>query len=335
MTTRKRRRLHRIETHSARIGAGDVAAQPVFVWPETDDLTAAYDRRLAEIEAVEEDAFPPLNLDGRSAVATVFGVLPQVRELRDRMAQLPEFDMALVDGLEDYAEAAAEADSRFVLATEPEEDVVVLNAEGIKIRETLRWDARALANRGLIHPAQLDKFNGFTGYKNVGFELVAWATLMRQSWHVIEGKTALTAEEVRHAKQLGERLVRAAGLREQAPVVIADVTRIRRQALALLVKAYAEVRRGVRFLCDEEDIETIAPSLYQGRPRKKSAAPTEGAADPAGGQTPAAAGEPAPAPVAHAPSADSLVATTPVATGLPNNQPFVEAWGVPSSPVCA
>jgi hypothetical protein len=292
---------------------------PPPVIQDGSEFGAAYERRLAEIKAVPEEKFASLNLDVVAAVATVLGALPTVRSLRDEMARIPQVDLALVDGLEEYAEAAGEANSRFVVATTPEEDIVALNDEGMTIRETLHSDALALAHRGLIDRSLLSKFEGLVGYKNVGSDLINWSNLMLGAWPAIQGKTALTLEEVQKAKHLGERLVRAAGLRDLGPTAMVEVARIRLQAISLMVDAYEEARRGIAFLrWREDDVDTIAPSLYAVRGRKHSSDNAKPAPEPA----PAAP---------EAPHANGGVATGPGASaptpapGMPGTSPFVHA----------
>ena len=121
------------------------------------------------------------------------------------------------------------------------------------------------------------------GYKNVAFELIDWANLIRDHWSSIQGKTALTEAEVQNAKDLGERLVRAAGLRDQAPLFQAEAARIRQQALTLMVGAYDATRRAIGYLrWEERDADTIAPSLYAGKTRKAADEPTPPVATPPG-----------------------------------------------------
>lgn len=288
-----------------------VAMPPAF--SDRSAFSAAYERRLAEIRAVPDEALIVMNLDVHASVATVLGALPEILALRKEMAKLPNLNQALVDGLEDYAQAAAEANSRFVTATAPAEDIVALNAEAMKLRETIRSDAIALANRGLIDASKLKAFQGLVGYKNVGFELIDWANLMRDAWAVVNGKTALTADEIHKAKDVGERLVRAAGLREQGPAVLADVARIRQQSFSLLVTAYDEVRRAISFIrWKEDDIETIAPSLYGGRNRRQPNG-ADAAATTAPGRGDAQVASPEAPPVAVGAAA---------APGLPGANPF-------------
>jgi hypothetical protein len=290
---------------------GDMPAPIAF--DDGSAFRAAYERRLAEITAVKDPDLFIINIDPHVAVATVLGALPEIKSLRPALSTLPTLNQALVDGLEDYAQAAGEANSRYVTAMTPQEDIVALNESALKLRETLRSDATALANRGLIDRARLAPFKGEVGYRNVAFELIDWANLLRDCWAQIEGKTALTSDELAAAKKLGERLVRAAGLRDQAPSMVAEVARLRQQAMTLLMDSYEEVRRGIGYLrYHEEDADTIAPSLYANRKRKAVQ-----------GDDPT---EPGPAPTQAAPAPGTTAApahvTPPVAPGLPGASPF-------------
>jgi hypothetical protein len=297
---------------------------------------AAYERRLPEIRAVKEVELTRVTLDVQAAVAQVLGALPEIQALREGMGGLSTLDLARVDGLGDYALALAEANSRYIIATTPKEDIVALNEAAVKMREVLRSDAHALAVRGLIPEERLTPFKGLVGYKNVAFELVDWANLLAEYASASAGRLSLG--ELSEAKQLGERLVEAAGHREQGPAAVAEAAHIRQQALTLLVNAYDEVRRAISFLrWREDDVETIAPSLYGGRARKRTDVPAEAAgnaapgngasgngapavATPATAVTPAVVAPPAPS-VAAPPAAPPPVA--PIAPGLPGANPFV------------
>ncbi len=269
--------------------------------PDHSKTNAAYERRLREIESVTE--LIPITIDLPTAIATVLGALPQIQALKKEMATLP-IDEPVLDGLDDYAEACAEANARYVTAVAPAEEVVALNEAALALRETLRSDAAALVQRGLLDEARLAAFQGHTGYKNVGFDLIDYATLFRDCWTAIQGKTALTIEEVQAAKDLGDQLVRAAGEHQQTPAVIAETALIRQQAFTLMVNAYDEARRAISFLrWRTDDVNTIAPSLYAGRTHR-TVAP-----DPTPAPTPP---EPTPAPTPPEP--------TPPVTGAVNGR---------------
>lgn len=276
----------------------------------------AYDKRLPEIQAVREDDLIPINLDVRDAVATVLGVLPKINSLKSHFSELPRLDQAQLESLEEYAQAAAEAVARYEQATAPPEDIFALNDAAMKARETIRLDAVALSHRGLLDPAQVAAFKGLVGYKNVAFELLRWSNLMHQSWPKIQGKTALTPAEINEAKLLAERLLRAAGLKEQMPAAVAEVARIRQQAVTLLVSAYDQARRAIGFLrWDERDAEVIAPSLYGGRVRRSDKVAPAAAATTT---------TPAVTLLAHAPTATPAAPAVTVPVGFPEG-PFIGA----------
>lgn len=239
-------------------------------------INAAFEKRLEEIQSVRDDDLAPLNLDIRAAIMTVFGALREIAKYEKAIAALSWVDQKKIAGLEEYTMAAIEAQSRWVTAMTPPEDIVVLNEEALVMRDLLRSDARLLAKRGLIAPERLALFKGHIGYKNVGFELIGWANLMRDCWSAIHDRTPTTKAEVQRAKELGERLIYAAGFREQAPVVQTEAAKLRQQAFTLMLNAYDETRRAISFLrWHEGDAEAIAPSLYAGRRRSAAIVPEE------------------------------------------------------------
>jgi len=253
--------------------------------PFVDDspINAAFEKRLEEIQSIDDDALAPLNLDIRAAIMTVFGALREVATHMEAISTLSWIDQNKIGGLKEYTMAAVEAQSRWVTAMTPPENIAVLNGEALAMRNLLRSDARLLAKRGLIAPGCLASFKGHIGYKNVGFELIGRANLMRDCWSAIHDKTPTTVVEVQRAKDIGERLVYAAGCREQAPVIRAEAAKLRQQAFTLMLNSYNETRRAISFLrWHEGDAETIAPSLYAGRRRSAALAPNEASSEAEG-----------------------------------------------------
>lgn len=292
------------------------------------EFVEAYTRRLQEIQAVAESDIEPVNIDVRAAVTTVLGALPEMMTLRDQIATLSQIDQNAIDGLRDYAMAVGHANSICDTAFTPHDDVAALSDQAMRLRDVLKADAIALTTRGLIDPVRIAQLKGAPGYKNLAFELMDYANLLSGVWPEIQGKTALQPSEIDHARKLSERIVFALGQREQAPVVVADATRVRDQAFTLFVNAYSEARRAIQFLrYREDDADTIAPSLYAGRGgRGKSAndgsdAGTGGAADPvlpAG--TPAAVTAPS---ASRASTVASSAPAQPIAPGMPGASPFL------------
>ena len=288
-----------------------------------DALEDAYQRRLEEIKAVPDDEIFRNTLDVHASVTTILGALPEIRALREAMGRLPQLDVELVDALEDYAKATGQAHSLYTIAMTPLEDIVALNEAATKEREVLRVVCLALATRGLLDRGRLASFKGLVGYKNVAFDLIDYANLLKECWPAIEGRSGLSLEDVAEAKDLGLRLAQAAGFREQAPLLAADVLKVRQQALTLMVRAYDEVRRAVFYLrWKEGDADSIAPSLYAGRggkgstdpadpqPAEPAPAPAAGGAAPATGAATPGAGAAATAAGAHAPATGAAALAT-------------------------
>lgn len=104
------------------------------------------------------------------------------------------------------------------------------------------------------------------GYRNAASEVSGLMGLFRKHWPRIQGKSAITLEELTHANNLVANLLNALGEREDAPSASSEATVVRQRAYTMLLRAYGEVRRGVEFLrWSRGDADEIAPSLYLSR----------------------------------------------------------------------
>lgn len=279
-------------------------------------MHAAYEKCLPEIEAVTDSELVAMNTDVFAAVTLVLAAVTRIGPYRDAIVKLG-VDAKNVDSLEDYALATGEADNRYKIAKAPPSEIAALNDEAISLRETIRVDATALAHHGFIDPNRLSAFKGLTGYKNVAAELGEWANLIDEYWTKIEGKTALTPALIQHAKDVAVQLARAAGVRVLGAADVPKAQRIREQAFSLMVRAYDQVRRGLSFLrWDEGDADTIAPTLYMGRPRGSKSA---NAGDTAATTTTNATET---APTNAASNGASNGASTATAPGMPGGSPL-------------
>ena len=281
-----------------------------------------YEQLLPEFKALKPDEIVLVNLDIPTAVATVLGAGPEIRNLLPQMEKdLPGFDLERIRKLDQYAMAISHAHTLFLIASQPPDNLQPLVDEGTHLRETLFTDASALVQRGFLNGARLKDLKGPKGYKNLAVDLQILAALFRESFPQITGKTGTTQEELLRAEQLAARILRAVGLREQGTALIAETSDIRARAFTLFTYGYDQARRAVTFLrWNEDDIESISPSLYTGRGGRKRAGAEvpEGpvpspSTSPAPGSTAPAAGGTAPATGAGAP-------TTP---GAANSQPFL------------
>jgi hypothetical protein len=278
----------------------------------------AYERCKVAINAVPSDQVLHVNRDIPVCVSTVIGAGPEIRELSARIKQLPFVDQVAIEQCEDRALAAMHCHLVYAGATTPAIAIAELNEEAMATKAILLAVCDSVAARGGMDRATVDRFRSGVGYKGVATDVVGLATTMKQSWTVIGPLTGMDFGKVEAAITCGMKLLSAAGLRDQAPATVADVSLTRSRAFTLFVQSYDEVRRAVSFLrWKEGDAESIAPSLYAGRSaRRKSDQSDLGTADatPAPGATtpaPAAAG---PAPIRFAP---------PAAPGLPGGSPFI------------
>jgi hypothetical protein len=270
----------------------------------------AYARVKGAYAALPPDQLLSVNLDVQMATETVLGNLKELRDLRARMAEeLPRFDLAAFDKLEDVALALRFVQSRYVFATKRPDDLNQLLAEGNKLRERLTADAKALSLRGLFDTSKLASLKGGQGYRNAATDLQALATELRAIWPTIEGKCGTSQEDLKAATQLSTRLTRVVGVRGEAPSSVSDIVEERRRAFTLLIKTWDATRAAVAYVRrEEDDADNIAPNLYTGKAKRAKASEEEDddvPAPPAPAAPPVASTPSVPAPATSPQSAET------------------------------
>lgn len=297
--------------------------------PVTEDVTPfneAYLSHLAEFQALKAEELVVVNLDIATVVTTVLGSLPEILALAPEISeQLPKFDLGRVQALESYAMALSHANTLYLLATQPPDALQALVEEGTSLRETLLTDATALARRGLINSNRLQDLKGAVGHKNVAVDLQVLTTLFRESFAEVEGKCATTVVELNRAESLAASILRAVGLKEQGTALIAATSDVRTRALTQLLRVYDSARRAVGYLrWEQNDADTIAPSLYAGRNNQKKKTGTDVAQPPKpAASAPTTVTEPAVGASETAAESRSA-APVPASTGVtPRKNPFI------------
>lgn len=278
----------------------------------------SYERVKADLAALPSDQFVQLNVDVQFATRTILGSLPEMRTLRERMIkELPAFDVAAFDKLEDYAQALKFAQSGFQIATQPPDDLEALVETGGKLHDRMLADAKALGQYGLFDVKQLDKLKGGNGFNNLAEDLELLSRAMTSAWETIKGKALTPFEDVQTASRIGLRLTRIVGLREQGPARLAAATELRLRAFTLVSRTYEEAREAIGYLRRREgDLENIAPTLYPGKSRRK--APVEGETT-----APDTSGNTTTVPTVTLPAVAPPAAATPAAVGASTRDPFV------------
>jgi hypothetical protein len=245
-----------------------------------EQATDAYERVKADLAALKTDELLQVNLDIPTAVTTILGVLPELRALRERMSkELPTFDLAAFDKLEDFALALSATQTSYLTATQPPDDLQALATEAGVLHDRLLADAKALAQHGLIDSKQIDQLLGGNSYKSLAQDLQILSKVMQENWAKIQGKTPTLADELKIANQMSTRLMRIIGVREQSPALLAAAAEARMRAFTQLIRVYQDARRAVTYLRGPEgDADSIAPTLYPGRPKRRQPEPPPGPA---------------------------------------------------------
>jgi hypothetical protein len=289
----------------------------------------SYERVKAELAAVPADEFAPLKLDVQTVARSILGAIPEMRAMRDSIVkQLPAFNVAAFDKLEDYVQALKFAQSGFQIATQPTDDLPVLAEEGGKLFDRLLADAKALALYGLFDSKQLDQLKGGNGINNLAEDLELLSHAMMDNWPKIQGKALTPLEDVQVASRIGLRLTRIAGLREQGPARLAAATELRLRAFTLVFRTYEDARSAIAYLRRREgDAESIAPSLYAGRGRRKQSDPapdvTQVPAGTVSGTVPAPVTAPAAGAQTGVAAAGTQVAGNAPKGGVVSKDPFL------------
>jgi len=136
---------------------------------------------------------------------------------------------------------------------------------------------------------------------NIAQDLQALSAVLLDSWSKIQGKTPTTQEDLLTASRISTRLTRLVGTRDQRPAVVAEATDQRLRAFTLMLLTYEEARGAIGYLRRrEEDAESIAPSLYPGKGKRRvreTAPASPNAPQPATGSAPVSADTTQPLPV--------------------------------------
>lgn len=236
-----------------------------------DTLATAYASVEEELLALTRDDLEVINIDLMPAINTAAGVIPEVETYRSQIVeQLPKFNLARFDKMKRYAMAAAYAHTVHLAATEPQDRLNPLFQEAVAMCDLLQSDLRTLANRKLINPEALKGLKGTNGYKLTQADLQIMVNIFRSNWANVVGKCATTEAELARAEKLVSWLIQAVGLKEQGPVERARTADLRLRAFTLFVRAYDDARRALAYLLwHDGDVDSVMPSLYAGRTRKK------------------------------------------------------------------
>jgi hypothetical protein len=274
-----------------------IGSNPIQVDPVDQEVLASEVLRKVkpELEAMSPDVLLTVNLDIPTATSTVLGALPEIRAQRAHIErELPNFDLETFDKLEDYTLALNSAHAEYLAATEPSSELRQVVEEATKSREILLADATALVRRGLLDAASIGDLKGPVGFRNLATDVYHLVSAIRGRWTDISSKSAVTPAELERAERLQQRLLRLLGLREQSTPALNASSELRTRAYTRFIQAYDDVRRALGYLrWKSDDVESIAPSLFAGRGKRKGTEtppPATSGTQPATGATALATG---------------------------------------------
>jgi hypothetical protein len=227
-------------------------------------LRDALDHIRPQMAALSRGELLPINLDPLFAAAVALGALPDLLDLRPRLADLATlFDLANLDQLETLALALIQAHTLYIGVESRSETLPVLSRQAIELRAQLLADATILARRGHLPTARRWGLKGTNGYRNIASDLLTICGLLRSYWPSIVNQTAVTEADLDRAEILGDEMIRAIGIRDQASELSITAADQRRRVYTLFVRAYDQIRRAVTCLrWQNGDADRIAPSLY-------------------------------------------------------------------------
>lgn len=275
----------------------------------TLDPQQEYTRLMPDLEGLcNGRALLPVNLDIARVATSVLGVLPRIRGFRSALgAAIRSFDGQLFERLERYTAALLQAQALYratpVLRESPRQQAAELAAK----RRILLSQVRALALNGVLDDAPLVHVGRRRGFLGVASDVLLLTTLLEQRWAAVLGRTPLTLSWLQQARRQSVQLLATLGQRRRVPDEFRKAALVRQQIFTLLVRAYDDVRRALRYLRQSErDVDVLMPSLYCARGKEqRRIAPIAGVQDAAfagqlGAATPTLATSPVRLPAAGA-----------------------------------
>ncbi len=223
---------------------------------------AAYQRVVAQIDALRPEELVTLNVDVVSGSAIVLGAADRILAFREELAKMPDFDLRHVDYLKDYAIAAWYVHITSLPVPEPAE-AEALFREAVELRaKFLRW-AEPLVEEGLLDRAAVDKIKEGSGNKDVPSDVVAFVGLYRANWDAIKGNSRITEADLERGGLIGPKVFSLVSQRENRRSTPRAEASLRvRRAWTLPDRAYAQCRRALAYIRFEEgDVDTIAPNV--------------------------------------------------------------------------
>lgn len=269
---------------------------PIAIPPrDVEDTSVALTRVQADIDSQDPDDLSAYNVNVVEATSVVLGVCDGIMVFRDDCLKLPDFDIANLDKLSDYAKATWLLHMANLPDPEPA-DVEPMIEEVRQLREKLlRW-ASPLAEEGYLSADAVARLKARTGAKNEASAVVGLVAMFRAAWDSVKDLCPVTEAELDRGAKIAPAVFIWASRRDNDPTAPAasDANLRLKKAWTRVDRAYDQCRRALTYIrWAHGDVDVIAPSLRSNPgPRQKKPQQTPPlVADPAAPQQPAGPGE--------------------------------------------
>jgi hypothetical protein len=236
----------------------------------SESSPAAYARLESTILAQDEQRI--VNVDVMYVVTLILGSYENLLTLRPRFAQFDDFDIKLLDDLDDMARALQHAHGLYLQATKSPIPLQALIERASQMRDVLHAEAVALSKRGVVNEDSLREVKRNTGHRALVVDLQILVQTLSEKLPALQGKSHVTAQELAETVLLIDTLTQAIGTKEHSPQVREQTIVIRAKALRMLADAWEEIRAALAWVRRREgDAEKFAASLYSNRSSGKPA----------------------------------------------------------------
>jgi hypothetical protein len=176
--------------------------------PEVFGSEAAYTRFLPTAKALEAARVIPMRADASLAYHNVAAGCDEVLKYEAHIkAHLPKVDISELQSLPDLALAVAFASLK-ANSESGASDTRALLVEAHTLRRGLLKSADAAAEAGIFTEQQVSKVKKGRGPIDAAGDCVALASMFTKQAAALKGKTAVTAQQVARAAELGTELLR-------------------------------------------------------------------------------------------------------------------------------
>jgi hypothetical protein len=234
--------------------------------PRGSTTREAFAWALPASRALPNDQIARLNVDIEDAPLIVLGALRQILPFRARLAALAEFDVTQLDTLAWHANATVQAQAYYMGVSRGPARVAELAEQVRTWRRLFLQDMTVMVTRRLLPAEKQEELKIQADYKHLPYLLKALIEVYRAAWTKLNGRSSVSKEELDQADNMAEQLIFTFATRAERYAAIKAANEQRQRNFTLLAQAYDQVRRGISYLrWKEDDVDTIAPSLYRGR----------------------------------------------------------------------